>query len=57
MVNKSPTNGPPVRADHCGAERTAAGTAPEVLLEEAQALSGVLRKAPGPLNQLMTAIK
>jgi hypothetical protein len=57
MTNKSPTNGPSAPADNGGAERTPAGNAPDVLLEEAQAPYGVLREALGRVNQLMTALK
>jgi hypothetical protein len=57
MANKSPTNGPPAPADNGGGERTPAGSGPDALLEEAQALYGVLREALGRVNQLMTAIK
>jgi hypothetical protein len=56
MATKSPTNGPPAPADN-GGERTPAGNGPDALLEEAQALYGVLREALGRVNQLMTAIK
>jgi hypothetical protein len=57
MANKSPTNGPPAPADNGGGERAPAANGPDALLEEAQALYGVLREALGRVNQLMTAIK
>jgi hypothetical protein len=57
MTNKSPTNGPSVPANDGGGARTPAANGPDALLEEAQALYGVLREALGRVNHLMTAIK
>jgi hypothetical protein len=56
MPNKSPANGSPEAADN-GGERSPAGNGPDELLEEAQALYGVLRAALGRVNQLLTAVK